>query len=74
VSNYERPTLLTNKDEVLLRWKEYIEQYLNESSEEESHTNQESRHKNYVFIDLPCRDEFFEARKYLPKKQPVWTG
>jgi myosin heavy subunit len=33
--------LLTNKDQVLSRWKEYFEQHLNESSEVEPHTNQE---------------------------------
>jgi hypothetical protein len=55
--------LLTNK--VLSRWKEYFEQNLNESSEEEPHTNQEPPRENDVIIDLPRRDEIVEAIKYL---------
>jgi hypothetical protein len=47
---------LTNKDQVLLRWK---------SSKEEPPTNQETPKKNYVIIDLPNRDEIVEAMKYL---------
>jgi hypothetical protein len=54
--------LLTYKDQLLSRWKEYFEQLLNESSEEEPHANQEpSREKVYVFIDLPSRDEIVQA-------------
>jgi hypothetical protein len=48
--------LLTNKDQVLLRWK---------SSEEEPPTNQETPKENYVIIDMPNRDEIVEAMKYL---------
>jgi hypothetical protein len=57
--------LLTNKDQVVSRWKKYFEQHLNESSEEEPHTNQEPARENYVIIDLLNRDEIAEAIKYL---------
>jgi hypothetical protein len=57
--------LLTNNDEVLSTWKEYSEQHLNESSEEEPHTNQEPPKEKDVIIDLSSRDEIVEAIKYL---------
>jgi predicted metal-dependent HD superfamily phosphohydrolase len=57
--------LLTNIDQVLSRWREYFEQNLNESSEEEPHTNQEPARENDVIIDLPNREEIFEAIRYL---------
>jgi hypothetical protein len=50
--------LLTNKEQVLSKWEEYFEQYLNESSEEPPTEND-------VIIDLPSWDEFFGAIKYL---------
>jgi hypothetical protein len=56
---------------VLSRWKEYFEQYLNESSEEEPHVNQEPPRKNDVNIDLPSRDEIVEAIIYLQDNKAV---
>jgi hypothetical protein len=56
---------------VLSRWKEYFEQYLNESSEEEPHVNQEPPRKNDVNIDLPSRDEIVEAIIYLKDNKAV---
>jgi hypothetical protein len=55
--------LQTNKDLMLSRWKEYFEQHLNESSEEEPHTNQEPPRENDVIIDLPSRNETVEDIK-----------
>ena len=60
--------LLTNKDQVLSRWKEYFEQHLNESSEEEPHTIQELPREDDVVIDLPNRDEIVKAIDYLKKQ------
>jgi hypothetical protein len=40
--------LLTNKGQVLSRWKEYFEKHLNKSSEEESHANQKPTRENDV--------------------------
>jgi hypothetical protein len=57
--------LLTNKDQVLSRWKEYFEQHLNECSEEEPHANQEPPTENDVIIDLPSHDIIVEAIEYL---------
>jgi hypothetical protein len=45
---------------LLTRWKEYFEQNLNESSEEDPHARE-----NDVIIDLPSWDEIVEARKYM---------
>jgi hypothetical protein len=56
---------MTNKDQVLSRWKKYFEQHLNESSEEEPHANQEPPRQNDVIIDSPSRAEIFEAIEYL---------
>jgi hypothetical protein len=53
------------QDQVLSRWKQYLEQHLKESSKEEPHTNQEPPRKNDVIIDLPSLDEIVEAIKYL---------
>jgi predicted metal-dependent HD superfamily phosphohydrolase len=53
--------LLTNK--VLSRWKDYFEQHLHESSEEESHANQVPSRENNVIINFPSRDEI--AIEYL---------
>jgi hypothetical protein len=56
---------------VLSRWKEYFEQYLNESYEEEPHVNQEPPRKNDVNIDLPSLDEIVEAIIYLKDNKAV---
>jgi hypothetical protein len=50
---------------VLSKWKVYFEQHLNESFEEEPHTNQEPTRDIYVIFDLPSLDEIVEAIKYL---------
>jgi hypothetical protein len=50
--------LLSNKEQVLSKWKEYFEQYLNESSEE-------LPTENDVIIDLPSWDKIVGAIKYL---------
>jgi hypothetical protein len=57
--------LLTNKDQVLSIWKEYFEQHLNESSEDEPHTHQDPLRENDVIINLPSRGEIVEDIKYL---------
>jgi hypothetical protein len=58
--------LLTNKDQVLSRWKEYFEQHLNRSSEEEPYANQEpTRENDDVNINVPSSGEIFEAIEYL---------
>jgi hypothetical protein len=43
--------LLTNTDQVLSRWKEYLKKHLNESCEEKPHTNEELPRENDVNID-----------------------
>jgi hypothetical protein len=50
--------VLTNKEQVLSKWKEYFEQYLNESSEE-------LPTENDVIIDFPSWDKIVGAIKYL---------
>jgi hypothetical protein len=49
--------LLTNKDQILSRWKE--------SSEEKPYANQMPPRENDVIVDLPSREEIVEAIKYL---------
>jgi hypothetical protein len=61
--------LLTNKDQMLSRWKEYFEQNFNESFEEELHANQKPTRENDGIIDWPSRDDI-EAINYLKKR---WT-
>jgi hypothetical protein len=57
--------LLTDKDQVLSRWKEYFEQHWNKSSKDDAHANQEPPRENDVIIDLPNRDKIVEAIKYF---------
>jgi hypothetical protein len=42
-----------------------MEEHSNESSEEETHANQEPPRENEVNIDLPSRDELVEPIKYM---------
>jgi hypothetical protein len=65
--------LLTNKNQVLARWKEYFEEHLNEGSESEQPTRPVKLRDDGVDIDLPSRilinqyqNSFFIYRKTNP--------
>jgi uncharacterized protein with WD repeat len=49
--------LLTNKNQVLARWKENFEEHLNEGSELEQPTHPVDLRDDGVDIDLPSREE-----------------
>jgi hypothetical protein len=55
--------LLTNKNQVLTRWKEHFEKHLNEGSELEQPTHPVDLRDNGVDIDLPNREEIEGALK-----------
>jgi hypothetical protein len=55
--------LLTNKNQVLARWKEHFEDHLNEGSEQP--TRPVDLRDDGVDIDLPSREEIKGAVKYL---------
>jgi hypothetical protein len=57
--------LLTNKNQVLARWKEHFEKHLNEGSESEQLTRPVNLRDDGVDIDLPSRKEIEGALKYL---------
>jgi hypothetical protein len=57
--------LLTNKNQVLLRWKEPFEEHLNEGSESEQPTRPVDLRDDGVDIDLPSREEIEGALKHL---------
>ena len=57
--------LLTNKDEVLARWKEHFEQHLNDGAEHDQPPNEVDLADDGVQIDLPSREEIEGALKYL---------
>ena len=57
--------LLTNKDQVLSRWKEHFEQHLNDGAENNQPPNQVELQDDGVEIDLPSREEIEGALKYL---------
>jgi hypothetical protein len=57
--------LLTNKNQVLARWKERFEEHLNEGSESEQPTRPVDLRDDGVDIDLPSREEIEGALKYL---------
>jgi hypothetical protein len=63
--------LLTNKNQVLSRWKEYFAQHLNESSQEETHTNQQPLRENGVINDFSSHGKIVEAIKYLKDNKAV---
>jgi hypothetical protein len=54
--------LLTNKNQVLARWKEHFEEHLNEGSESEQPTRPVDLRNDEVDINLPSREE-------IPEKQ-----
>jgi hypothetical protein len=65
VSNQEGE-LLTNKNQVLERWKEHFEEHLmNEGSESKQPTRSVDLRDDGVDIDLPSREEIEGALKYL---------
>jgi hypothetical protein len=57
--------LLTNKNQVLARWKEHFEEHLNEGSESEQPTRPVNLSDDGVDIDLSSREEIEGALKYL---------
>jgi hypothetical protein len=58
--------LLTNKNQVVARWKEHFEEHLNEGSEQP--TRPVNLRDDGVDIDLPSREEIEGALKYLKKQ------
>jgi hypothetical protein len=54
--------LLTNKNQVLARWKEHFEEHLNEGSESDQPTRPVDLRDDGVDIDLPSREEIETAR------------
>jgi hypothetical protein len=64
VSSQERE-LLTNKNQVLVRWKEHFEEHLSKGSESEQPTRPVDLRDDGVGIDLPSREEIEGALKYL---------
>jgi hypothetical protein len=57
--------LLTNKNQVLARWKEHFEAHLNKGSKLEQPTRPVNLKDDVVDIDLPSREEIEGALKYL---------
>jgi hypothetical protein len=57
--------LLTNKNQVLARWKEHFEEHLNEGSESEQPTRPVDLRDDGVDIDLLSREAIEGALKYL---------
>jgi hypothetical protein len=56
--------LLTNKNQVLARWKEHFEEHLNEGSESEQPTRSVDWRDDGVDIDFPSCEEIKGALKY----------
>jgi hypothetical protein len=56
---------LTNKNQVLTRWKEHLEEHLNKGSESEQPIRPVDLTDDGVDIDLPSREEVEGALKYL---------
>jgi hypothetical protein len=68
--------LLTNKNQVLVRWKEHFEEHLNEGSDTEQPTRPVDFRDDGVDIDLPSREEIDGTLEYLSRGQAVekwWT-
>jgi hypothetical protein len=57
--------LLTNKNQVLARWKEHVEEHLNEGSESDQPTRPVEMRDDGVDIDLPSCEKIEGALKYL---------
>jgi hypothetical protein len=64
---------LTNKNQVLARWKEHFEEHLNEGSESEQPTRPVDLRDDGVDIDLPSREEIEGALKYLKNNKAAGT-
>jgi hypothetical protein len=56
---------LTNKNQVLARWKEHFEEHLNEGSESEQPTRSVDLRIDGVDIGLPSRKKIEGTLKYL---------
>jgi hypothetical protein len=65
--------LLTNKNQVLARWKEHFEAHLNEGSESEQPTRPVYLRDDGVDNDLPSRQEIKGVPKYLENNKAVGT-
>jgi hypothetical protein len=63
--------LITNKNQVLARWKEHFEEHLNEGAQFEQPTRPVDLRGDGVDIDLPSREELEVALKYLKKQHFV---
>jgi hypothetical protein len=61
--------LLTNTNQVLVKWKEHFAEHLNEGSESVKPTRPVDLREDGVDIDLPSREEIEGALKYLKKEQ-----
>jgi hypothetical protein len=57
--------LLTNKNQVLARWKKHFEEHLNEVSELEQPTRPVDLRDDGVDIDLPSHEKIEGTLKYL---------
>jgi hypothetical protein len=64
-----RELLLTNKNQVLARWKEHFEEHLNKGSESEQPTRSVDLRDDGVDIDFPSCEEIKGALKYQ-----IFTG
>jgi hypothetical protein len=64
---------LTNKNQVLAKWKEHFEEHLNEGSESEQPTSPVDLRDDGVDIDLPSREEIEGALKYLKNNKAAGT-
>jgi hypothetical protein len=63
--------LLTNKNQVLARWKEHFEEHFNEGSELEQPTRPVDLRDDGVDIDLPSHEEIEGVLKYLKNNKAV---
>jgi hypothetical protein len=61
--------LLTNKNQVLARWKEHFEEYLIEATESEQPTYPVDLRDDGVDMDLLSREEIEGAVKYMKKNK-----
>jgi hypothetical protein len=65
--------ILTNKNQMLARWKEHFEEHLNKGSESEQPTRPADLRDDGVDIDLPSREEIEGALKYLKNNKAAGT-
>jgi hypothetical protein len=56
--------LLTNKNQVLVRWKEHFEEHLNEGSKSEQPTRPVNLRDDGIDIDFPSREEIEGVLKH----------